>query len=256
MVMQIIKLKETESTNDFLLDMADKHPGWEGVATSDFQSCGKGMGSNRWESENGKNLLFSILLHPTWLPVHSQYILSMAEAVAICDVLRRYADGITIKWPNDIYWMDCKLSGTRIDANINGRGISDMIIGTGININQKEFVSDAPNPVSLIQITGTEHDRCCILDEILDSFTHHLGSLREGKHDAIIKKYHDRLYRKEGLYRYRDSDGEFLASIEQVMPDGILKLKTEDGDTKEFMFKEVEFIIEQAGNQACRKSAG
>lgn len=243
MAMQIIRLKETESTNDFLLDIAVRQPEWEGVVISDFQSSGKGMGTNRWESEKGKNLLFSILLHPTWLPVHCQYLLSMTEAVAICDVLRQYADGITIKWPNDIYWRDYKLSGTRIDANISGSGINDMIIGTGININQKEFVSDAPNPVSLTQITGTELDREKILMEILDRFYIYLNSLKEGNHDDITKRYHNSLYRKDGLYKYRDSNGEFLASIERVMPNGTLRLKTEDGEIKEFMFKEVEFII-------------
>lgn len=241
--MQIIKLKDVNSTNDFLLNMTNKQPEWEGVAISDFQSHGKGMGTNSWESEEGKNLLFSILLHPTWLPIHSQYILSMAEAIAICDVLKRYANEITIKWPNDIYWRDRKLSGTRIDANINGSGISDMIIGTGININQKKFISDAPNPISLTQITGVEYDRDNIFGEILDSFSHYLSILKEGNHNHIIKKYHDNLYRKDGLHKYRDKDGEFFANIERIMPNGILQLKTECGKIKEFMFKEVEFII-------------
>lgn len=241
--MQIIKLTETESTNTFLLQKANEQPQWEGVAVSDYQSFGKGMGRNKWESEKGKNLLFSILLHPIWLPVNCQYLLSMTEAVAICEVLRLYASDITIKWPNDIYWKGMKLSGTRIDANINGNGISDMIIGTGININQREFKSDAPNPVSLSMITGEEYDRDRILNKILHAFAYHYELLKDGKFESIISRYHELLYRREGLHEYKDAHGFFKARIEEVMPNGVLHLKTDKGEDKEFMFKEVEFII-------------
>lgn len=168
--MQIIKLDNIGSTNDYLLRLSSQNPEWEGVVMAHYQSAGKGMGTNKWESESGKNLLFSILLHPRWLPVNSQYLLSMAEAVAIKDVLSRYVSDITIKWPNDIYWRDKKISGTRIDTNLCGGSISDMVIGTGININQRTFVSDAPNPVSLWQITNAEHDAETILRQIVDAF--------------------------------------------------------------------------------------
>lgn len=241
--MQIIKLTKTNSTNDFLLKMASEQPQWEGVVVSDYQSNGKGMGSNKWESEPGKNLLFSILLHPTWLPINKQYLLSMAEAVAICEVLRQYMYGITIKWPNDIYWENRKLSGTRIDANINGRGINDMIIGTGINVNQEVFVSDAPNPTSLLLITQKEQDKDEILKRILERFTHYYNILKNGQTNLIQSKYHEYLYRREGLYEYRDAQGVFSAEINKVLPNGTLRLKTKNGEYKEFMFKEVEFII-------------
>lgn len=243
--MQIVNLKETDSTNDFLLKIANNDPNWEGVVTSDYQSSGKGMGTNRWESEKGKNLLFSILLHPTWLPVTNQYLLSMTEAVAICETLQEYADHITIKWPNDIYWKDRKLSGTRIDANLNSCGISDMIIGTGININQEHFLSDAPNPISLKNITGKEYERKEILETLLSRFEHYNNILRNGGDDIIINKYHQNLYRKQGLHPYKDAQGStFMAQIVKVMPNGVIILKTSDGIKKEYMFKEVEFIIQ------------
>lgn len=165
--MEIIHLTNITSTNDYLLSLKSQE---DIVAVSDYQTRGKGMGTNRWESEPGKNLLFSILIHPTWIPVNQQYLLSMAEAVALCDTLREVTDDITIKWPNDIYWKDKKISGTRIDVNLSGGILADMVIGTGINVNQTEFLSDAPNPVSLKQITGMEHDREALLNDILERF--------------------------------------------------------------------------------------
>lgn len=234
--MEIIHLTNITSTNDYLLSLKSQE---DIVAVSDYQTRGKGMGTNRWESEPGKNLLFSILIHPTWIPVNQQYLLSMAEAVALCDTLREVTDDITIKWPNDIYWKDKKISGTRIDVNLSGGILADMVIGTGINVNQTEFLSDAPNPVSLKQITGREHDREALLKDILKRFQPLQQMLKDGGTEEIVRLYHERLYRKEGMHGYKDANGTFMAAIDYVEPSGILHLTLEDGTKREYMFKEV-----------------
>lgn len=234
--MEIIHLTNITSTNDYLLSLKSQE---DLVAVSDYQTRGKGMGTNRWESEPGKNLLFSILIHPTWIPVNQQYLLSMAEAVALCDTLREVTDDITIKWPNDIYWKDKKISGTRIDVNLSGGILADMVIGTGINVNQTEFLSDAPNPVSLKQITGREHDREALLKDILKRFQPLQQMLKDGGTEEIVRLYHERLYRKEGMHGYKDANGTFMAAIDYVEPSGILHLTLEDGTKREYMFKEV-----------------
>ena len=234
--MEIIHLTNITSTNDYLLSLKSQE---DIVAVSDYQTRGKGMGTNRWESEPGKNLLFSILIHPTWIPVNQQYLLSMAEAVALCDTLREVTYDITIKWPNDIYWKDKKISGTRIDVNLSGGILADMVIGTGINVNQTEFLSDAPNPVSLKQITGREHDREALLKDILKRFQPLQQMLKDGGTEEIVRLYHERLYRKEGMHGYKDANGTFMAAIDYVEPSGILHLTLEDGTKREYMFKEV-----------------
>ena len=234
--MEIIHLTNITSTNDYLLSLKSQE---DIVAVSDYQTRGKGMGTNRWESEPGKNLLFSILIHPTWIPVNQQYLLSMAEAVALCDTLREVTDDITIKWPNDIYWKDKKISGTRIDVNLSGGILADMVIGTGINVNQTEFLSDAPNPVSLKHITGREHDREALLNDILKRFQPLQQMLKDGGTEEIVRLYHERLYRKEGMHGYKDANGTFMAAIDYVEPSGILHLTLEDGTKREYMFKEV-----------------
>lgn len=234
--MEIIHLTNITSTNDYLLSLKSQE---DIVAVSDYQTSGKGMGTNRWESEPGKNLLFSILIHPTWIPVNQQYLLSMAEAIALCDTLREVTDDITIKWPNDIYWKDKKISGTRIDVNLSGGILADMVIGTGINVNQTEFLSDAPNPVSLKQITGREHDREALLKDILKRFQPLQQMLKDGGTEEIVRLYHERLYRKEGIHGYKDANGTFMAAIDYVEPSGILHLTLEDGTKREYMFKEV-----------------
>lgn len=239
--MRVIQLENIGSTNEYLLN-GNKYD--DLCVVADYQSAGKGMGSNTWESEAGKNLLFSILIHPVWLPITEQYLVSMAEAVAIVDSLSPVLPNLTIKWPNDIYWENKKLSGTRIDVNIQGGGLRDMVIGTGINVNQEEFKDTAPNPVSLKQITGKDHSREEILQVILERFEEYLEMLRMDEKERIVKKYHERLYRREGWHQYEDSKGTFEAELVKVAKNGIMTLRRKDGTLSEYEFKEVKFLIE------------
>lgn len=254
--MKIINLSEITSTNTYLLDNADKFSAEEyTVAVADYQSNGMGMSGNTWESENGKNLLFSILIHPDWLDPGIEYLVSMAEALALKDAIAEQVeaagmspDDVTIKWPNDIYWKDKKISGTRIDGNIKGYKLVDMVIGTGINVNQREFHSDAPNPVSLWQITGREHSVEELLNRVMERFIHYYNIAREEWEDGydcgtIMDEYHESMYRREGVYRFEDEYGEFEASMYSVHPNGLLLLERTDGTISEYDFKEVKFII-------------
>lgn len=232
--MEIIKLSDTTSTNEYLLGLNTDQ---DVCVVTDYQSSGKGMGTNTWESEPGKNLLFSFLLHPTWLPINKQYLLSMAEAVAIVEVLGK---GFEIKWPNDIYYGDKKLSGTRIDVNLQGSSLKDVIIGTGININQEFFHSDAPNPVSLKNITSQEHDCDTLLHNILERFYIYYNKVQESPQE-VVRLYHEHLYRRTGLHTFADKDGTFQAEIISVADNGIITLRRTDGTLSHYEFKELRF---------------
>ena len=255
---RIIHLVETTSTNQFLKENASHLSSCQEkpftasseesitVVVADYQTAGKGQGTNTWESEKGKNLLFSILVHPTSLPIERQYILSEAAALSYKEVLDAYTEDISVKWPNDIYWQDRKVSGTLIETSLSKGVFKDFIIGTGINVNQKEFRSDAPNPVSLCQITGREIPLEEVQDRMVEKFEEYYQMVIEGAYDTISKRYHDALYRKEGLFPYRDRNGEFTASIDHVKDNGHLVLKDTDGNAREYAFKEVQFVMRNA----------
>lgn len=255
---RIIHLVETTSTNQFLKENASHLSSCQEktftasseesitVVVADYQTAGKGQGTNTWESEKGKNLLFSILVHPTTLPIERQYILSEAAALSYKEVLDAYTEDISVKWPNDIYWQDRKVSGTLIETSLSKGVFKDFIIGTGINVNQKEFRSDAPNPVSLCQITGREIPLEEVLDRVVEKFEEYYQMVIDGAYDTISKHYHEALYRKEGLFPYRDRNGEFTASIDHVKDNGHLVLKDTDGNAREYAFKEVQFVMRNA----------
>lgn len=239
---KIIRLKETDSTNRYLRDLPENGDEEIVIAVADYQSAGKGQGSHTWESEDGKNLLFSIKVHPRWVPVSQQFLLSMAEALALKDALDSYVDGITLKWPNDVYWKDKKISGTLIETSIDSKGIKTCIFGTGININQNKFYSDAPNPVSLCQILGHEVDREEVLQRIIAAFEQYYELLRRADYMDVSGIYHMALYRRKGFHCYEDADGEFEGAFVEVEDDGHLILHDKQGVIRSYAFGEIKFL--------------
>lgn len=239
---KIIHIDETDSTNRWLKDQRMK-----GVQTNermdeclvvwtDYQTEGRGCGTNRWESECDKNLLFSVLIHPENLSANNQFKISMAVSLAVVDAVGQLVGDLSIKWPNDIYWRNGKLAGILIENTLKGNLIKDSIIGVGLNVNQREFHSDAPNPVSLWQITGQESDREQLLKDILQRLECNLMS-------DLKERYMKMLYRRKGFHPYTDKNGVFMAEIAGVEDDGHLLLTDEDGKERRYAFKEVQFVI-------------
>lgn len=238
--MKSMYLKETHSTNLILKEMLREYDLSEGfVLRTDFQSTGKGQSGNSWESEHSKNLLFSILLYPNHVPIAEQFILSQIVSLALKKTLDSYTEGFSIKWPNDIYFQDKKIGGILIENSLQGAKINTTIIGIGLNINQKVFISDAPNPISLRQITGKHYGRKVILKQIVEQI---MTLYQNMDVETIQKEYFECLYRKSGFHAYKDETGVFEAEIENIELDGCLKLKTHSGELRAYYFKEVMFL--------------
>lgn len=239
-----IHLEETHSTNLYLRELADKDEIKDfTLVRADYQTAGRGQRGNSWEAEEGKNLLFSFLVRPSFLLARDQFLLSQITSLSIKEELDNYAEGFSIKWPNDIYWNDKKICGMLIENDLSGMYISQSIAGIGININQELFSSSTPNPVSLKQITGQDYDKEEILQKILCRYYRYYQELVKGDTDNITDSYQQALFRKEGMHLYSDEDGEFLARITEVEPDGHFVLQDESGKIRRYVFKEVQYII-------------
>ncbi|MDR3652538.1 MAG: biotin--[acetyl-CoA-carboxylase] ligase [Paludibacter sp.] len=234
-------IKQTNSTNALLWEMMREKSLPEGFTVrTDFQTAGKGQIGNSWESEAGMNLLFSVVLYPQRIPIDNQFLLSQLVSLGIKETLDEYADNIAVKWPNDIYWNDKKLCGILIENSLQGDKIKTSIVGIGLNVNQKKFISDAPNPVSLLQITGKRQNRKALQEKIRQKI---LKLYTEMEVEKIHSDYAKALYRKSGIHVFTADDLSFRAKIISVYPDGRLELETESGERKGFYFKEVQFVV-------------
>ncbi|MDD3078765.1 MAG: biotin--[acetyl-CoA-carboxylase] ligase [Paludibacter sp.] len=233
-------VKETDSTNHFLKGLLHQQqlPEFYFVRAG-FQNAGKGQTGNSWESETGKNMLMSLVFYPKGIAIEEQFMMSMLVSVAIHNVLSSYCNDISIKWPNDIYYQQKKICGILIEASLQGADIKHMIVGIGLNVNQIHFTSNAPNPVSLLQITERKHSPGRIAEKIVTEITklYHSNDL-----DSIVNTYKNLLYRKNGFYSYKDSYEIFQAKIIDVEKSGKLILETPFGEKKEYYFKEVEYL--------------
>lgn len=240
---QLIYIPETDSTNNYLQQLnqtqtlADETIVWTG-----FQTSGRGQTGNSWESESGKNLMFSLFFYPKQLPASQPFVIAELAALCVKRTLDRLVPGVTIKWPNDVYWNDRKICGILIENQLAGGLISHSIIGIGINLNQDMFYGNALNPVSLKQITGYSYDRLEILEQLRSDF-HEIREQSEiDGRETIHREYMQSLYRGNGFYLFSDKDGNFEARIHHVELSGHLVLERKNGALSTYAFKEVAYI--------------
>lgn len=259
-----INLPTVDSTNLFVREMLQEEqtgqvvsatalPGFT-LVVADDQTRGRGQQGNSWETERGKNLTFSLLCHPDFLLASRQFVLSQCMAVAVREALAQYVDGVEVKWPNDIYVGERKISGTLIECDLQGKHIANCIIGVGININQTEFRSDAPNPTSLRLLTGEEHDREEVLSSVIRHFLQGYEQLANGQEEEVRQRYMQHLYRRTGMHRYSDVRGAFMAEIADVEPTGHLHLRFENGNMVRYEFKELRFLPDESSAETVQYS--
>ncbi len=190
----LIELSTIDSTNIYA--MAQIKAGLAKTGScfrADYQTHGKGQHGRVWESSKGQNILCSYILElkkldalKKWTPT-DQIGFSAAIALGIRAFFDAHTNGDTkIKRPNDIYWRDRKAGGILIENLLKGTEWTWTVVGIGININQAVFSPEAPNPVSLKQITGHDWDILSLQEALSKALTKSIqGWLMEGDEKTI-----------------------------------------------------------------------
>lgn len=190
--------------------------------------------------------MFTFVFSPQGVRATEQFYLSEIACLAVAQTLDAYVEGVSVKWPNDVYVGEQKICGMLLNHQLRGAIVESTMVGIGINVNQSQFVSDAPNPISLWQLLGHRIDT----EEVLESFVRHFETLYAlwlvGDKTRIATAYQQRLFRREGVHPYEDTaTGErFLATFEQVAPSGLLTLRDNAGALRTFDFKAVKFQLD------------
>ena len=242
------------------------------------QTAGLGQRGNKWTSNTGENLMFSIVLKDPKISARDQFVLNEIASLAVVDFLSMHGISARIKWPNDIYVGLKKICGILIENSLNGSAISSSIIGIGLNINQRNFNVNLPNPTSMVLCRAEDGPfdihRC--LEEFMDIFTSwhdrfltsacdlsplrqsYLSSLwRSGKPSHFIdytslpgghldgpmnlctEKAPD-----TGISSSDQTGNEFPGIIRGLSPTGNLLVEDlSTGLTREFGFKEIGYIL-------------
>ena len=229
------------------------------VLYTGYQSAGRGQTGNGWESERDKNLLLSYLLREPHINATEQFRLNILASVAAHRTIAAYLpenqrDSLTIKWPNDIYCGDRKIAGILVENSLSGSVVQHSIAGIGINLNQEQWLGNAPNPVSLKQLTGQDYD----LHEALSLFMTMLHFTLAWSAEQCKDYYMQHLYRRDGHWPYaerevsttpsrivRPNEGQqtFEARIADIQNDGCIVLQKADETVRTYHFKQIQFVL-------------
>ena len=168
----IIWLERVDSTNDEARRHISEIDNLSVVSALE-QTKGRGQRGNRWSSQPGENLTFSLVVKDFRIKANEQSAISQATALSLVDLLSRHEIKARIKWPNDIYAGDEKICGILIENSLKGSEIDWSIIGIGLNVNQTAFPEDLPNPTSMKLCTGNSnpYNSREILEEFMGIFT-------------------------------------------------------------------------------------
>ena len=243
-MLKYIHLERIDSTNAYLQRQQSEHDIRNWVVSADEQTAGKGMGSNGWESEVGKNLTFSLALDMSFLPAERQFLLSEAVPLGIIEVLDTLlpSEKLSIKWPNDIYFENRKLAGILINSTIKANMMDVSIFGIGLNVNQMKFQDWPTHPISLKMIMGKEYDLKPLLEQIAECILIKVQQLKSSP-TSIEKDYLKRLFRYRTWADYEVGGKDLRLFMTGIDSFGRLQLLDTENKPYCFDIKEIRFII-------------
>ncbi|RMG68121.1 MAG: biotin--[acetyl-CoA-carboxylase] ligase [Calditrichaeota bacterium] len=227
------------STNDFLFEQAlAGAPAWT-VAIADRQTRGKGRMGRRWESPSGVGLWFSVLLRPKLTPQQLMQ-LNLVSCLAVAEALESFAHRqmklpltLQLKWPNDVYLAERKLSGILLQSHFEGSALRFLVLGIGVNVNQtrEQFPQQLrETAISLRMATGRVWPREVLFATVLKALYARLNRFEAGELGHWREAYLERvLYLNQTVHiqtRKQRLSGQFVG----ITREGFLILRGRDGD--------------------------
>lgn len=239
----IYRIDETTSTNDTLRSGLYS----EGdVVWAERQTAGRGQRGHSWSSTEGLDLTFSMLLCPTFLEASEQFWVLRVVALALSDTFADFGIETRIKWTNDIYAGDRKITGVLIENSLDGSRLSQMVVGIGINVNSLRFDPSLPNPTSMSIETGRQFDRQEVLGKFVENIARWYDVLKAADRELLRVEYDSRLYALDEWRPFVLPDGVMVeAKVRGTEPCGRLCAELSDGAVKSFAFKEIEFVLKK-----------
>jgi len=240
-VENVVVLDSVDSTNNYAMALIQKGKINNGKAVFALeQTSGKGRRGKAWKSNNGANIMISIVSEMQWLPVSRQFELSVAVALSCYDLLTKYILAkVFIKWPNDLFINDSKAGGILIENVLHGTLWQWSVIGIGLNINQEEFEEFNFKATSLKKVSAKTYDVLKLAEELRLNVLKRIEELRRGNFLNMLEEYNAHLYAKNEIVRLKKENIVFETEITGVSSSG--KLMTKDALERIFNFDEVEF---------------
>lgn len=225
----VIELASAPSTNKTAAELLRLSKVQHGaVILAHEQTAGMGQRGRSWTSAPGLDLTLSVVLMPEGLRASAQFVLTKAVALAVCDVVAAAVPReVRIKWPNDVLVDRLKVAGILIQADVLGDLVRTAVVGIGLNVNSAGL-PDELAATSLLQESGTAHDRMTVLKELCGRLEARLEQMMRSP-SALDAAYLERLWMR-GRWARLALDGEAtLMRCMDVDGSGRLIAEHEDG---------------------------
>lgn len=243
--MKLVKLNAIDSTNNFLKNLVNdtSTENWT-VITAENQTLGKGQFQNKWLTEPGKNLTFSVLCKLDNFKTEHAFFLNCAVSLAVFEAIQAHIPKkLSIKWPNDILSHSKKLCGILIENTVQNDTIIRSIIGVGLNVNQVLFDEKLANATSMKRIANIDFDKDALLQHIINGLKYQTELIENKQFEVIKKNYEKHLFRMKIPAMYKNDSGhQFMGKIIGINKEGNLLVELENESITPFNLKEIQFI--------------
>ncbi len=238
-----MELTEVTSTNLYAMQQLQEKLAGHGAAFfAHHQTAGRGQRGRTWSDEPGQGIALSVILDASFLSPSQPFPLICMVALGALDLLQTYVpDGLSLKWPNDLYWRDRKAGGILIENQIRGDRWTGAVAGIGININQPAFPGFLQQAVSLKQITGREYDPVSLARDLCHFLEIRYRELLDGRFAEQLARYNDCLYKRGEIVHFKKDMIRFTGLVQHVSELGRLRLS--DAPITELQFGEAEWLI-------------
>ncbi|WP_054741657.1 biotin--[acetyl-CoA-carboxylase] ligase [Cellulosilyticum ruminicola] len=231
---------EIDSTNEIVKKLARKGEAEGTIVIADKQTAGKGRLGRVWESPSGVNIFMSILLRPQIKPDKASQI-TLIVGLAMCEAIREVTGlDARIKWPNDIVVNGKKVCGILTEMSAEIDCVNYVVVGIGVNVNQMEFSENLPHATSLKIEGGKEYQRGNIISVFFDKFeSYYMAYKTDITLEPILPAYKTYCITLADKVKIIDSIQEYIAEPVDVLADGSLVVKNEEGEEKRIFTGEV-----------------
>ena len=234
-------LPSCHSTNEAAQDLLQSEAMEGTVVITDNQFAGKGQAGNKWRSFPGQNLTFSLILRPTFLMPNEQFFITIILSLAIKESLEEILPGeVKIKWPNDIFFNNKKISGLLIENVLRGNNYDSCIAGIGLNVNQTNF-SDDIMATSIKLATNKEQELILIFNSLMNSISAFYLKL-QGDRKSLQERYHQSMLGLGQVRKFKAAGGDFDGIIQGTDEFGRLLIK-KGNEVLVFQHKQVQMLF-------------
>lgn len=231
-----------DSTNDYATSLvSNSNPNEGTVIWAHYQSKGRGQIGSNWSAVAGQSLLMSVILQPRFLMAYQQFTLNILASLAVRSALNSYDIEAQIKWPNDIYIGPKKICGILIQNMLQGKTIKNAILGIGLNVNQDEFDTLLPNPISMKMASTQLYDVSDVKSRVCQHLQTYYHRLMDDGFDMLKQEYIELLYLKDLESEYEIGGDTVIGEIKGISDLGKLQMAV-NGEMKEFNFRELKYL--------------